>query len=198
MSTNDGLWYVKTPDGDVARMTLDQIDEAFNAGRIDENVMCLPADGSRWARLGELAGLEGSNSSGFAPLPSSLRPVSMNATDEIATPFGRRKSRMPVVFGALVAVIAVVGGGMALKNSGVFRSSSPPIVLSSPPAPVTTTAEPVAAPAPPPPAPSPVVAATAAPAADTAVAASSADGAKGKATKGKQDKSKAHKKKGAH
>ena len=52
MSADGGLWYVKMPDGDVEPMTLDDLDEAFNADRIDENVMVLPAGQTQWARLG--------------------------------------------------------------------------------------------------------------------------------------------------
>jgi hypothetical protein len=183
----------------VHRMTLDQIDEAFNAGRIDENVMCLPADGSRWAKLGELAGLEGSASSGFAPLPSSLRPVSMNASEELDPAFTPRKSRMPLVFGGVVAIIAVVGAGFVVKNSGMLRGSTSTSVATEATPPVTATQPP--APIPPPPAPSPVIA-TAAPPVDTTTAApaTTADTASDKAGasgKGKGAKSKTKKKKGA-
>ena len=52
------LWYVKVADDDVHRMTLDQLDGAFQAGHIDESTMVLAADATKWARLGELLGLD--------------------------------------------------------------------------------------------------------------------------------------------
>ena len=55
MSGDENLWYVKTPDGDVHRVTLDQLDEAFQAGSIDENVMVLAAGAQKWAKLSALA-----------------------------------------------------------------------------------------------------------------------------------------------
>ncbi len=51
------LWYVKLADGDVHRVTIDQLDGAFQAGHIDENTMVLAAGASQWTKLGELAGL---------------------------------------------------------------------------------------------------------------------------------------------
>jgi len=202
MSTNDGLWYVKTSDGDVDRMTVDQLDEAFNSGRIDENVMVLPADGSRWARLGELAGIEPRAGDELSGVPTSLRPVSMNATDELEAPFARRTPRMGVVFGAVVAVIAVVGGGLAIKNSGVLRSFGSSRVVAPAPPPATAAPPPATTVALPPPEPAAVVAAAATPA-DTAATAPTSDVTNAKAApgKGKQDKSKPRKKtrgSGAH
>ena len=51
------LWYVKLADGDVHRVTIDQLDGAFQAGHIDENTMVLAAGATQWTKLGELAGL---------------------------------------------------------------------------------------------------------------------------------------------
>lgn len=58
MSTSGELWYVKLSDGDVHRVTLDQLDEAFQAGHIDAETMVLAAGASRWAKLGALAGID--------------------------------------------------------------------------------------------------------------------------------------------
>jgi hypothetical protein len=201
MSTPD-LWYVKTRDGDLHRMTLDEIDEAFNAGRIDENVMVMPSDGSGWSRLGQLAGLDAPvpPSPMFAGVPSSLRPVSFHANEEIDPQFTPKKRRSPIVFAAVVGVVAVVGAAFVVKNSGMLRhsSSSASDTMSIATATATAAAA-AAAPAPSPsPSPSPVaapppapVAATAAPTTnDSATASSKSKGAKKKKGAGGHGKGK--------
>ncbi len=52
------LWYVKLANGDVHRVTIDQLDGAFQAGHIDESTMVLAAGASQWTKLGEIAGLD--------------------------------------------------------------------------------------------------------------------------------------------
>ena len=154
MSADNGLWYVKTPDGDVNPMSLDDLDEAFNAGRIDENVMVLPAGEARWARLGALLGPDEpapptppSRAVLFAAAaPNSLRPVSLDLGDLgdtlAADPF-RRKSRRGVLAGAIVGVLALGGVAFTATRGHVEPAHAAAAVAVAPP--------PVAAPAPPPP-----------------------------------------------
>ncbi|HTB74569.1 MAG TPA: GYF domain-containing protein [Polyangiaceae bacterium] len=52
------LWYVKLANGDVHRVTIDQLDGAFQAGHIDESTMVLAAGASQWTKLGDIAGLD--------------------------------------------------------------------------------------------------------------------------------------------
>lgn len=173
MSSSD-RWYVKTPDGDVEIMTLDEIDEAFNAGRIDENVMVLPGDGSRWTRLGEIAGLDSpaAPSPAFAGVPASLRPVSIHTEEDLEAPFARKKGRSAIAFGAVVAVVVVVGAGFVVKNSGLLRHASSGDDTAS--AAIGTAAAMATPPAPAPsPSPSPVIAAPPPPPAQPVVAAAS-------------------------
>jgi hypothetical protein len=63
------LFYVKLADGDVHRVSLDQLDDAFQAGHIDGGTMVL-ADGSdKWTTLGELAGMDDDeDAEGVAPV----------------------------------------------------------------------------------------------------------------------------------
>jgi len=61
MSESLDLWYVKLPNGDVHRVTLDQLDGAFQGGRIDGRTMVMPAESSEptaWTSLSQLLGLE--------------------------------------------------------------------------------------------------------------------------------------------
>src|ERR1022692_4330060 len=52
------LWHVQLASGDLEVLTLDQLDEAFNSERIDENTMVLQGGALKWARLGEILGLD--------------------------------------------------------------------------------------------------------------------------------------------
>ncbi len=52
------LWHVQLASGNLEVMTLDQLDEAFNADRIDENTMVLQGGALKWSRLGEILGLD--------------------------------------------------------------------------------------------------------------------------------------------
>ena len=163
MSEANDLWYVKTADGDVDRMTLDQLDEAFNDGRIDENVTVLPAGETRWVRLGTLLGLDPPAAPApqpptpvaFAAIPNSMRPVSIDLSDDMdAAPF-RKKSRKGAVLGVAVAALAFAGIVFAATRSGGVNASAATATIAAPP--------PVTAAPPPPPPPTPQPTTTAAP-----------------------------------
>jgi hypothetical protein len=56
---SDTVWYyVQLTDGDVHRVTLDQLDDGFQAGHIDASTMVLADGSTRWTRLGQLAGID--------------------------------------------------------------------------------------------------------------------------------------------
>jgi hypothetical protein len=152
----DELWSVRLPTGVIRRGTLDELDAAFDAGHIDENVLVLAPNGTEWQRLGALAGLdEGAPpappAASYAPpqqhaAPNSIRPMTTDLDDHA---FDRPRSRAPLVIG-LVAVAAVaaatifaitkVGGGAAETLPVAAAVAAPP---AAPPAPVV---EPQAAP----------------------------------------------------
>jgi hypothetical protein len=150
MSGDENLWYVKTPDGDVHRVTLDQLDEAFQAGRIDENVMVLAAGAQKWAKLSALAGLD--EPAPVPMMPSSLRPVSMDLSldldlDENAF---RKKSRKGLVIGTVVGILAVFGGILVMNRSHVGSDTTPVTAAAAAPiAPVAPPPVAAASPAPP-------------------------------------------------
>jgi len=78
MSGEDSLWYVKLADGDVERVTLDQLDEAFQNGQIDENSMVLAAGTDQWMRLADLLQLSDATPPPPPPTPMpqpSLQPA---------------------------------------------------------------------------------------------------------------------------
>jgi hypothetical protein len=155
MSEAGNLWYVKTADGDVHGVTLDQLDEAFQAGRIDENVMVLAAGETKWARLGALAGLDAPPPASYAP--NSLRPVSMDLgngldLDGLDENAFRKKSPRGLVIGAAVGIFAILGGILVMNRAHIGGDAStaaaapPPVAVAAPAAPPPVVA---ASPAPP-------------------------------------------------
>jgi hypothetical protein len=133
MSGDESLWYVKTPDGDVHRVSLDQLDEAFQAGRIDENVMVLAAGATKWAKLGALAGLD--EPAPTPAVPNSLRPVSMDLSLDVDENAFRKKSHKGLVIGTVVGLLAVFGGILVLNRAHVGSSSdTAPVAAAAAPA----------------------------------------------------------------
>jgi hypothetical protein len=153
MSGDNDLWYVKTADGDVDRVTLDELDEAFNAGRIDENVTVLPAGQSNWVRLGTLLGLDQPATPSpvyFAPVANSMRPVSIDLSDDHDYAQLHRKSRKGIAVVAVAAVLLIPAGILGANRMHLGSSSSTPNVAAA-----AIQAPPVVTAAPPPPAPPP-------------------------------------------
>jgi hypothetical protein len=69
MSSNADLFYVKLADGDVHRVSLDQLDDAFQAGHIDATTMVLASGADRWTTLGDLAGIDGDDAADDEAVP---------------------------------------------------------------------------------------------------------------------------------
>ena len=83
------LWYVKLANGDVHRVTIDQLDGAFQAGHIDESTMVLAAGASQWTKLGEVAGLDDESA---AP-PQAAAPDAISYVPQIAARARMRSAR---------------------------------------------------------------------------------------------------------
>ena len=79
--TERDLWRVQLPTGEVRAMTLDALDEAFQAGLVDERSPVSAPGTTTWTTLADVAGIEPESSSSATP---SLSPV---ATD-LAPPSG--------------------------------------------------------------------------------------------------------------
>jgi hypothetical protein len=226
MNSSGDLWYVKLANGDVHRVTLDQLDGAFQGGHVDANTLVMGTDQSQWMRLGELAGLDDEPApmparapaprhapaprqgpaprqaavasyapvaayasapravpgpaygyvqrpapvaayaparpvATYAPVPNSIRPVSMDLDDfDLNDVSIKRRSSKGGWFVAVLA-IAVMGGGVGMAAThgqvgrylpsslaAAFRPADPPAPPAPPPPPVQTAA-PVVAPPPP-------------------------------------------------
>ena len=78
------LWYVKLPNGDVHRVTIDQLDGAFQAGHVDENTMVLAAGASQWTKLGDIAGLDEESAPDPQPVPEPAAAEQQAAAEQDA------------------------------------------------------------------------------------------------------------------
>jgi hypothetical protein len=168
----DGIWYVKLADGDVERVTLDQLDEAFQKGQIDENSMVLADGANQWTSLGALLGASEVSPAvattpaarpaaavpmsaparapvamrhpspagqpiammrppgvpAFAPVASSLRPVSVDLSDQLDLPDLRypTPSRKRWVVGVIGAVLALGAGAfVAVRQANMHQADAP-------------------------------------------------------------------------
>ena len=54
---NEELWYVQMDSGELRELTLDELDQAFNAGLIHENTFVMEVGGTEWQTLADVAGL---------------------------------------------------------------------------------------------------------------------------------------------
>jgi hypothetical protein len=159
MSSSDGvdptevgieLWRVQLPTGELRAMSLDALDEAFQAGVIDETTPVLPPGATAWTKLGDAAGLDSTPAEpmvpSLAPLavsiassPESIAPrpfapvtdaalMELAAEDEAA--FKPKRGRLFAVVG--VAVVLALGLGLgATRLSGLAASASATSSLSA-------------------------------------------------------------------
>ena len=131
MTTSGDLWRVQLRTGELRVLTLDGLDEAFQAGVIDASTSVLAPGATTWAPLGEVAGLEGeshdaSNHPARQPTTPSLSPVAISSDQpphaparpgiavpdlaELSEDALRPKRGRGALFGGLAAAAAIVGG----------------------------------------------------------------------------------------
>jgi len=141
-ATENDLWQVKLSEGCVVDMTLDEIETAFNAGRIHAATSVLPPGDFRWTTLGEAAGLDDDAGRYEEPaVPYSIAPLAMDTgsgaplDDAMDIDFEsaaglppKRKSRgvfgKVVGVGLLFAVLigAGIGGGAYAARPAEFKA----------------------------------------------------------------------------
>ncbi|MGH7434822.1 MAG: hypothetical protein ACRENE_04035, partial [Polyangiaceae bacterium] len=167
---NSDLWYVKLPSGDVHRVTLDQLDEAFQRGQVDLRTQVMGASTERWMTLTEILGDEEPESPAPPPAqplayrhvpqaPYSLRPMSVDFEDADVDVAPRRRGAGARWAFAVLAVAAAVGGVAVhrpdLRASAVARveariaslsAARTQTVAATSPGPVAMTPPPAAAP----------------------------------------------------
>jgi hypothetical protein len=127
----DGIWYVKLADGDVERVTLDELDEAFQSGRVDENSMVLADGADTWMKLSDLLG---SPEQALEPGPPAAAP----------TPHAQVPTTVPAVVQPVQVVAQpFVGQPVAtdpLRAPAPIVAAARPVMGGSPVAPVTRVA----------------------------------------------------------
>ena len=159
LGTSDHPWRVRFATGELT-MTLDELDVAFEAGRIDVDTMVCAPGSSTFARLGTVAGLD-------EPAPS-LGPVVLAAASEIAfqpafaspdlmpgaNPFQRRWNKrllaVPAALGA-IGIIAFAAAASASNDRPAvaaatdLHAAQPPAPAAAAPSPASPAAQPPAA-----------------------------------------------------
>jgi hypothetical protein len=165
MSPPIEFWHVRMPTGTVSTMTLDELDSAYQAGTIDEQVYVLKQGESQWATLASLLGLDESPASATPP-PAvisvappavtystpppvySLRPVVSEIDSDLdldSVAFRPAKKKSTVVAATIAAAVAA---GIAIA---ALTSTSPDVgslaAASQPPPQPAAVAPPFAAPA---------------------------------------------------
>ncbi len=127
------IWHVKLGNGDARSGSLDQLDDAFQAGLIDEQSLVRRDGTEEWITLAQAAGLDDAP----APIPvavNSTAPMAMDTTDLDLDPSQLRPSKRNVYLGlaaALVfAAVGLVSIGSALDKEKVAAANAPPPVVA--------------------------------------------------------------------
>lgn len=96
------LWRVQLGTGELRVMTLDALDDAFQAGTIDEHTPVLAPGSTVWTKLADAAGLDSSDSgeSSDANAPS-VAPLAVSIASESTGDVTPYSQRPPVDFGDL-------------------------------------------------------------------------------------------------
>ena len=125
------LWYVKLANGDVHRVTIDQLDGAFQAGHIDESTMVLAAGASQWTKLGDLAGLDDD----AAPPVQAAGPISYvpQAAPQVARAYA---APVPVAPRAAPATYTAAAYAQPASYAAPVQQTPYAVAVSTRPAPV--------------------------------------------------------------
>lgn len=92
MGEQTDFWHVRLPNGSVCTLTLDELDDAFQAGQIDESVYVLHHGADAWTTLGALLGIE------TAPPPPRVPPARVASVAAPATPVSGYAATVPSAF----------------------------------------------------------------------------------------------------
>ncbi|MDB5214582.1 MAG: hypothetical protein JWO86_2509 [Myxococcaceae bacterium] len=80
MTLQADTWHVKLANGETRALSLDELDTGFHDGWINERTMVLAAGSTRWAPLGEVAGLD-ETPAPVASTPNSIAPFALDSFD---------------------------------------------------------------------------------------------------------------------
>jgi hypothetical protein len=163
------FWHVRLPNGSVCTMTLDDLDDAFQNGKIDERTYVLKQGDTAWATLGALLGIDDAPAAPSVTPPPvvvapisypppvssvpiySLRPVVSDLDDsdlDFAGPqFRSSKKRTAMIAGGVVGAALIA---IAVATLGSSDGKQAPIATKQPAVTAAAAAPPpvVATPAP--------------------------------------------------
>ena len=111
MIDHSEIWHVRLPNGDSLEGTLEQLDDAFQSGAIDESTLVRREGTSEWVTLAQAAGLEPARVTPN-PAPSAPPPPVVSDLDDLdlgATAMRSSKRGVLVGLAAAVAVFAAAG-----------------------------------------------------------------------------------------
>jgi hypothetical protein len=162
-TTEAEFWHVQLPSGEVRYWSLEELDEAFNADKVDAKTYVLKEGESTWQRLGELLGLDevaevvsvpvapysiasvppASGYSSIAPSALSVRPVVMELSeledDDLVAAMKPKKKKMAFIAGGAAAALVLAIVGISAASSGSEEKAAaaapppPPVVAPAPP-----------------------------------------------------------------
>jgi hypothetical protein len=118
-SNDEPLWQVKLPSGQVCRMTLELLDDAFQDGLITEDTLIMQDGTSEWVTLRDVAGLD---SDAEAP-----------ATGDTAAVNGAAASSAPTAPVATAPVAAMPVQPAAPRQPGAYVDPFAPPIQVAPP-----------------------------------------------------------------
>jgi len=129
------LWEAETPDGMVRKVTLDQLNDAFLAGRVDGTTRVRGPGAAEWTSLEHLLAETPAPASATPVLPAPPAPSTRPRAPSLRPPevYGRRPR--PVlgpaltVFGVLLWSFVVMGEFTTSWNSGAPLEEGTAIVL---------------------------------------------------------------------
>jgi hypothetical protein len=153
------MWQVQLPNGIVHEVSVDQIDEAFESGHINESTLVREVGTAEWSTLAQMAGLDENPAPVSTAPPSSMAPQAysiapsapmMQSSPQVNAPslsdldldFPKPKRRTGLIAGgvvaALVAVLGVIGvsaasGSVAEAPKAAAALAAPPPVAPPPP-----------------------------------------------------------------
>lgn len=91
---NDDRWYAQLDSGEVSLMTLDELQEAFEAGKVHASTFVVQIGQQAWQTLGEVAGLGGDSEEAAVEAPQAS-PVASYQAAPAATAFPTQQSVAP-------------------------------------------------------------------------------------------------------
>ncbi|HEX7604118.1 MAG TPA: DUF4339 domain-containing protein, partial [Polyangiaceae bacterium] len=117
MSDHSEIWHVRLPNGESREGTLEQLDEAFQAGAINESTLVRREGTSEWVTLAAAAGLEPAP----APVPMQSAPPPPVVSDLEDLDLGAtalRSSKRGVFVGLAAAVAVFAAAGIFVVRNG--------------------------------------------------------------------------------